>query len=181
MHPRTDELLQHITHHRTTLRAALDAVPLELRERAPAAGRWSVAQILEHLAVVEAQIATLLRRGVRTAMAQGPLPPIADQTPVLPTIDGALLLDRERRIQAGPNVQPKQSLSADAAWQALTDSRAQLVALLHDLDGKCTDAVQAPHPVLGSLTLHQWFAFTGFHEARHAAQVRSVMFELGAR
>ena len=44
-----------------------------------------------------------------------------------------------------------------------------------------TAAGGAPHPVLGALTFQQWIAFLGYHEARHAAQIRAVMHELAAR
>lgn len=181
MHPHTDELLAHLDRTRSELRTSLDAAPTALHERPPAADRWSIAQVLEHLGIVERQVAALLRRGVRAATANGPLPPDLDTTPVLPTIDGARLLDRERRVQAGPMVQPKAALTAAAAFAELERTRADVVALVQSVDGQRTDAVQAPHPVLGTLTFHQWIAFLGFHEARHAAQIRAVMHELLAR
>lgn len=180
VHPRTHELLEHLTTQRAVLQEALDATPPGLREQRPAEGRWSIAQVLEHLAIVERQVVALLRRGVQQAMATGPLPDDEATTPVLPTIDGALLLDRERRVAAGPQVQPSGTVDANGAWQALERHRSTLLDLLHGIDGKRTDMVRAPHPVLGTLTLQQWIAFLGFHEARHAAQIRAVMFALGA-
>ena len=181
VHPRTHELLDHLARQRDVLRAALDAAPPATHSKRPTPERWSMAEVLEHLAIVERQVTALLRRGVQKAEATGPLPDDPDTTPVLPTIDGALLLDRERRVAAGPQVQPKGTLTADAAWQTLTDQRRELLELLARVDGKRTDAVQAPHPVLGALTFQQWIAFLGYHEARHAAQVRAVMYELAAR
>jgi uncharacterized damage-inducible protein DinB len=181
VHPRTDELLDHLTRQRDVLRQALDAAPPAIQSQRPTPERWSIAEVLEHLSIVERQVTALLRRGVQKAEAAGPLPDDPDTAPVLPTIDGALLLDRERRVAAGPQVQPKGTLTADAAWQTLTDQRRELLELLARVDGKRTDAVQAPHPVLGALTFQQWIAFLGYHEARHAAQVRAVMYELAAR
>lgn len=181
VHPRTDELLDHLARQRDVLRQALDAAPIAVRSQRPTPERWSIAEVLEHLAIVERQVTALLRRGVQKAEAAGPLPDDPDTAPVLPTIDGALLLDRERRVAAGPQVQPKGTLTADAAWQTLADQRRELLELLTRVDGKRTDAVQAPHPVLGALTFQQWIAFLGYHEARHAAQVRAVMYELAAR
>lgn len=181
VHPRTHELLDHLTRQRDVLRAALDATTTASRSVRPAPDRWSIAEVLEHLAIVERQVTALLRRGVQKAETTGPLPDDPDTAPVLPTIDGALLLDRERRVAAGPQVQPKGAVDADAAWQALAEQRRELLELLARVDGKCTDAVQAPHPVLGALTFQQWIAFLGYHEARHAAQIRAVMHALAAR
>lgn len=181
VHPRTHELIDHLAHQRDVLRQALDATPPAIRSQRPTPERWSIAEVLEHLAIVERQVSALLRRGVQKAEAAGPLPDDPDTAPVLPTIDGARLLDRERRVAAGPHVQPQGTLTADAAWQTLADQRRDLLELLARVDGKRTDAVQAPHPVLGALTFQQWIAFLGYHEARHAAQIRSVMHELAAR
>lgn len=175
MHPRTAELIAHLAVHRQTLQQALAAAPVALRSMRPAPERWSVAEVLEHLATVEAQVVALLRRGVQQARADGRLAPLAGATPVVPTIDGDRLLDRERRIPAGAGVLPVRGLDADAAWAELATSRDRLIRLLHDVDGLSTDAIQAPHFVLGTLTFAQWVVFLGYHEARHAAQIRATV------
>lgn len=173
-HPRTTELLQHLEQTRAVLREALDAAPLPLRERKPAPERWSVAEVLEHLAIVEQQIGALLQRGLRRAMADGPLPQDLDHTPVVPTIDAARVLDREQRLQARQAVVPSRGLTAEQAWRELDASRAVLRNVLLAADGLVTTSIKAPHPFFGELTFHQWVAFLGFHEARHAAQIRST-------
>jgi len=50
MHPRTEELLDYLDAQRLVLRAAFDAVPLDARDRPLAAGQWSAAGVVEHLA-----------------------------------------------------------------------------------------------------------------------------------
>lgn len=177
MHPRTIELQRHIDDCRATLTAAFDAVPGALRERRPGAGRWSVAGVLEHLAIVERQVAALLGRSLRAAIATGGLPPDPDTSPVLPSIDATRLLDRERRINAPPTAAPK-GVPAAEAWRALEESRRSLRDVLLLGDGLATAVIRAPHPALGELNFHQWFAFLGFHEARHAAQIRATTREL---
>jgi len=174
LHPRTTELLQHLERHRANLRAELDATPVELREKKPAPDRWSAAEVLEHLAIVEQQIGGLLKRGLRRAMADGPLPPDADHSPIVPTLDGERLLDRERRLQAGQAVVPSRSLTAEQAWAELVTANQALRDVVLAADGLVTTAIKAPHPFLGELTFHQWIAFVGFHEARHVAQIRAT-------
>jgi hypothetical protein len=135
-----------------------------------------VAEVLQHLAIVERQIAALLQRRLRAAM---PLPPDPERSAVLATVDAERLLDRERRLQAGPAAQPAEPMIADEAWRTLESTRASLSEVLLAADGLDTGAVRAPHPFLGELTFHQWIAFVGFHEARHAAQIRATVAELG--
>jgi hypothetical protein len=178
MHPRTIELLAHLDRTHASLRAAFVAVPSELLERAPAPGRWSAAQVVEHLATAEAQIAALLKRGLRTALANGALPPDLDHSPVLPTVDAARLLDRERRIAASASVAPTRSLGAGDAWRALEAARTAVREVLLAGDGLATASIRFPHPALGELTFHQWLAFVGYHEERHSAQIRATAAEI---
>jgi hypothetical protein len=109
MHARTTELLDHLARQREVLHASVDAAPPTIRSLRPTPQRWSIVEVLEHLLIVERQVTALLRRGVQKAEAAGPLPDDPETAPVLPTIDGAMLLDRERRVTAGPQVQPKVS------------------------------------------------------------------------
>jgi len=41
--------------------------------------------------------------------------------------------------------------------------------------------VARDHPVGMSLTLYQWLAFVGYHELRHAAQIREIHDALAGR
>ncbi|MCU0864829.1 MAG: DinB family protein [Planctomycetes bacterium] len=173
MHPRTQELLSVLEQSHAELRAAFDAVPEAQREQPQAADRWSAAQVIEHLAHTATGIATLLSRGLRKLERDG-LRPATDEAPVLPTIDAARLLDRAQRVQAPATVQPKHGLTAQQAWQALDDSRRMLIEALRAGDGIDTSSIKAPHPALGELDFHQWIAFVGLHERRHAAQLREV-------
>jgi len=173
MHPRTSELLSHLETSRTDLRAAVDAVPAELRDRQPAPDRWSVAQVLEHLAHTESGVTALLERGMRKLERAG-LQPAKDASPVLPTIDAAKLLDRATKFTAPETVRPTKNLTSEQAWQVLTNSRASLLDTLKSADGIDVDAIRGPHPFLGELGFHQWIAFVGLHESRHAAQIRAT-------
>jgi len=68
VHPRTKELLDHLADHRAELRRAVDAVPVERRELRPAPDRWSAAEVLEHLAIVERRVADGFASQVRAAL-----------------------------------------------------------------------------------------------------------------
>ena len=43
-----------------------------------------------------------------------------------------------------------------------------------DKDGCDVDGIHWAHPFLGGLRFHQWVAFVGLHEQRHAAQVAAT-------
>jgi hypothetical protein len=173
MHPRITEVLDHLDHCRAELESAVAAVPIELRERRPAPDRWSVAEVLEHLALVEGRITHLLATKLDAARVAG-LGPDAETSPVVPTVDLGRIADRERPVTAGDAVQPRAGLDAGEALESLTRQRDALRQVVLAHDGLALTEVIAPNPVLGPLNAYQWVVFTGSHEARHAAQIREI-------
>jgi DinB superfamily len=175
MHPRTAELLQYLDAQRQALRAAVERVPHGRREQSPAPGRWSVAEILEHLSLVEATITRLFTARLAEERARG-LGPETETTPVLATFDVTKLLDRSYRVTASEKVQPQAKLDATAAWAALETARDAFREAILSGDGFALgEAVHPrPHPIFGPLNLYQWAAFVGGHEARHTAQILEI-------
>ena len=173
MHPRTEQLLNHLAENRAVLHAAVDAVPSTLRATRPAADRWSVAEVLEHLGRVEEQLTRLLAAKLAEARLTGVLGPERESGPLVDSF-GDLLLDRRRRITAGDRVLPRGEMDATTALAALDATRTKLRDLVVSHDGLSLGAVSHPHPALGVLDGYQWFAFIGTHEARHAAQIREI-------
>jgi hypothetical protein len=178
MHTRTRELLDYLDQQRAVLRAAFDAIPAPLRDRAPADGRWSTGAIIEHLALVEARVSARLSPLISEARVGG-LGAETSLEPVLPTINVGQVVDRSTRLTAPEATQPI-GLSADAAWTALQDAGQGVRDLVSACDGLALATVSMPHPVFGPSSAYHWFAFVGAHEARHAAQIREIADALPA-
>jgi hypothetical protein len=170
MHPRIQELLDYLDAQRAILRAAFDEVPPDARDRPPAPGQWSPSAIVEHLAIVDGRIAHLLRSKIAKAREEG-IGPEASADPILATLGIERVLDRTMRAEAPEMLHPC-GLDANAAWNALEQSTLALRDAVAACDGLALSALTHPHPLLGPLSLYQWIAFTGAHEARHAAQIR---------
>lgn len=156
---------------RAALRSAVDSVPAAMRDQKPAPDRWSVAEVLEHLGLVEA----------RVVMAFGPLLQNAptrdgDTTTGATAIDRGRMRDRENKIVAPPPIQPTGSVSAEDAWATLQDTRVKLLAMLDAVEAERRDLAQVsrPHPVLGPLDGYQWVAAIGGHEERHTLQIHEI-------
>jgi uncharacterized damage-inducible protein DinB len=170
MHPRTEELLHHLDTQHERLRAAVERVSPDRREVKPSADRWSVAEVVEHLSIVERRLERVFTSKLAEARAAG-LGPERDQSPVVGTIDMDRVLDRSRRIRASEGALPSGKLDVGAAWAALERSRQALRDSVAQSDGLALGDVVQPHPVLGPINLYQWIAFVGAHEARHTAQI----------
>ena len=173
MHPRTKELLAHLDSQHERLRRAVDEIPRDKREVKPSPERWSVAEVVEHLSIVETRIARLFTVKLTEARAAG-LGRELDESPVVGTIDMDRLLDRTRRITAAEAALPTGKLDCDAAWAAHEHAREAICMSVRSADGLAIGEIAHPHPVLGTINLYQWIAFVGGHEARHAAQVMEL-------
>jgi hypothetical protein len=169
MHAITRELLDYLDEQRSVLKTAFESVPPELRDRPPAPDRWSAANVVEHLAIVETRISKLLSERIEEARAG--LAPETRADPILPTIDYQRMYDRSTRVKAPEPVIPT-GLNARAAWNALEDAGSKMRALLVSNDGLGLSSVTHPHPRFGELSVYQWVAFLGAHEVRHAQQIR---------
>jgi hypothetical protein len=158
---------------RAALREAVDRVPPALRGRKPAPDRWSVAEVLEHLVIVEGRVVMMLGAMIPTA------PMVAESAAGAATaIDRVALRDRVNRITAPDAIQPTGAMSADEAWASLERSRVQLHGLLDTAEGRDLTHISRQHPVLGPLDGYQWIAAIGGHEERHAAQILEIAAEL---
>ena len=56
MHRRLEEVLNYLDSQRAALSEAVELVPTELRDQQPGSDRWSVAQVLQHLVIIEKRI-----------------------------------------------------------------------------------------------------------------------------
>jgi len=173
MHPRITEALDYLDNKRADLRAAVELVPPGLREQPPAPDRWSVAQVLQHLTMIENRVVPLVNKLIVGARAAG-LAQDLETSPILNTKHAARIADRSFRVTAPEDTQPPSGVDAASAWAALEQSRQALRAAVVSGDGLALGEVKYPHPVLGEINLYQWIHFVGSHEVRHTAQIREI-------
>ncbi|MEQ1729051.1 MAG: DinB family protein [Vicinamibacterales bacterium] len=152
---------------RRTLRAAVARVPTSLLTVKPAPDRWSVAEVLEHLSIVERGALMRVRGLIQEA-------PVVDAPTALTPIDRDFLQNRAKRIMAPERIKPTGTMSIDAALAALESSREELLAILHEAEGRDLSKATQPHPALGPLDGYQWIALIGGHEMRHALQIDEI-------
>jgi hypothetical protein len=176
MHPRTQELIAYLNTRRASLREAVDAVPEELRSQPPGADRWSVAQVVEHLALVEVRFQKMLADRLAEARAKG-LAPEGETSSIVGSVDVAPILDRTTKHQAPEVVRPT-STDWKAAWSELEAARRGFIGVFESGDGLALADVIHTHPRLGAMNLYQWGVWLGGHEARHTEQIREIAASL---
>lgn len=127
-------------------------------------GTWSIAQILDHLYLMERAIT----HQINVTLTHGTIAP----TDIKPF---HLTLDRSRRIEAPAHVVPSdEPKTLEELQDELNQSR---TSFLHVLEGHSDEELTQlsfPHPVFGLMDLKQWKEFIGLHEQRHLEQMREV-------
>jgi hypothetical protein len=179
MHPRTAEILSCLESELTQLRSAVDAVPAHRRSERPRPGRWSVAEVLEHLAMVEKAMLKACTRQLAAARESG-LPPETDCSSIINALPPSVVANRERLIAAPERLLPT-GVAAEIAWAEIEATRVQFIEFVTSCDGLALGQVSFPHPALGPLNMYQWLLFAAGHHARHAAQIREIATELDRR
>ena len=177
MHPRMEETLAYLDSQQAALREAVELIPAAQREEQPGADRWSVAQVLDHLAQIEKRITLLLTKRIGGARAAG-IGPELETSSVLNSVPTALIVDRSRQVAAPEEVRPESGMDAATAWAELEKSGAALRAAALTGDGLALSEVRHTHPALGEINLYQWLLFVGSHKARHILQVREIAEQL---
>jgi hypothetical protein len=173
MHPRSEEVLKYLEERRKELRAAIDSVPLHARNTQPAADQWSVAQVLDHLTIVDKRVAMGVGKWIADARAAG-LGAETETTSVLGTIPSELITDRSRKVEAPQEIRPRTDVDAETAWTELEQARAKLRTAFLNGDGLALEQVVQTHPVLGPINIYQWMLFCASHEARHTLQIAEI-------
>ena len=173
LHPRIEELLEHLEETRAVLTMAVAAVPASLRAARPAPDRWSLGEIVDHVSKVETAFTRLLSKRVAQARERGD-PGETDDSSILAGFDSKRATDRSRPFEAPPIVVPLEGATVEGGLVSLAATRAALRAALADASGVALGAIVHPHPMLGALNLYQWGIVLGWHDVRHAEQIREI-------
>jgi hypothetical protein len=177
VHPHLQDVLTRLDASRALVAEAVARVPPAWWARTPAPGRWSVDQVLEHLALVDARFAETVGSAIAAARAAGLGPERAARVPLDDAV-GHRLADRADRREAPELMVPSGTLHGEpalAAWQAAHDA---FRGVLSASDGLALGAVTAVHRRWGPLTVYQWAEVMAGHESRHAAQIGEILTEL---
>ena len=164
-------LLRDQTHDLVTSLTQMD------RARTPAAGAWSVDQILEHLAISNQLYVVVMQRAL-TMQANR----VTSRHPVWkPTLIGGLLRRAvdpaaPRKLRSAKRLRPGPTVRAHVLSR-FTESVDGLRRLMQDADGVDLRAVRFPSPFASiiHLNLGDGFAICVAHTARHIKQIERTI------
>jgi hypothetical protein len=176
VHPHLEHVFSRLDQSRGALRQAVDAVPPAARQTRPAPDRWSTAEVVEHLSMVERlftdRIAHELQPRIGDLVREN-----ADRAKLPDTIE-ARMADRVNRRTAPDTAQPSGELACDDAWARLEEGHARLRTIVGAADGLALGQVMLEHRFFGTLTIYQWIELMAAHEGRHTEQIREIAHAL---
>jgi hypothetical protein len=163
-------IVKHLEDTRNAFVAAVDGLSDAQQHFKPSADAWSIAHIVEHLALAEQGIVHI----VTTRLPEGNAPaPDKITGPARFARLDAIVPSREQRHITSPSpLVPKGTWpTLDAALAAFVEARGRGIALAASARPETCRHV-FPHRIFGDLDLEEWLYFCGQHSARHAEQVR---------
>jgi DinB superfamily len=132
--------------------------------------RWSVAQVMEHLAAAE----DMLRGMTQEQVMKTPVVPVRDQEETKKADEGVLTMvpDRSHKAQAPEPLQPTNRFgSPSAAQKHFVESRAVTEEYLKNVTGLRAHLSDSP---LGKLDGYEWVLLIAAHSERHTKQMLEV-------
>jgi DinB superfamily len=143
----------------------------------PAPDRWTIAENVEHISIVNGGFLRLTHKLLKQAEAS-PKPALADLKlpPVTMTDEGEL---KPGKWNAPEMVRPQGGVS-------VADASAKIRSVINDLSDlrsrlELVDLSEQnwTHPFLGQLNLYQWLLLLAEHEERHRIQIETVKASAG--
>jgi len=171
-HPRLQGIAGYLDGVRAEWSALVHGTPRAALLTLPGDGRWSGAQIIQHLGKVEGATAKALEGVFAAALSSG-LQADASAGSVLGSLDrfqvpeGAL-----RPLVAPARVEPTADADLDASWASLIAVRERTYRAFAGVDGRDLTRVSVPHPYFGPFNGYEWLLFLGKHEERHLVQLK---------
>ncbi len=167
-------LIAHLDTSRNELLSELQDLSAAQWTSKPAEDRWSILEVLEHIATVEMGIFSLLSQKLFEA------PATAEQKQQAAGKDAIIMdtmKDRVTRRVAPSFTAPKgRWASPSDALAAFDQTRSRIIQLLQQETRNLRDYC-APHPAFKTLDGYQWVLFMIVHSDRHREQIREIKAE----
>src|SRR6266446_5219677 len=135
----------------------------------PAADRWSVAEVTEHIAAAE----DFLMGMITTQVMKAPAQPAGDDVKAIDDMVVAKVPDRSKKAQAPEPLKPTNRYGSPAgSLKHFTEARAQTEDSLKTHDDLRDHAIDSP---MGKkLAGYEWILFVAGHSERHTKQINEV-------
>jgi len=154
------------------LLALLATIPEDRWSLRPVADRWTIAEIIEHLSLVNRGFLRIAGKLLREATESGAGPAVPFEFgSVLPSSPPESPLPP---VKAPPQVEPTGGVPVETSLAQMKETLAGFRNLQPQLEAVDLCGPTFSHPRLGALTAYQWMILLHEHQDRHAKQIAAV-------
>lgn len=141
--------------------------------------QWTIAQFVEHIAIVENGMTKISAKLLNAAQESGNNK--SDGRAVFSEnfVKKAAEM-RDAKFEAPDRVCPTGKQTIAESLEKMEQARAELENLRPLFETVEASGATFPHPFMGDLTAHEWLALVGGHEARHLEQIKNIVARLPA-
>jgi uncharacterized damage-inducible protein DinB len=164
-----DQALQYLESSRQGVLTATASLSEAQWNSKPAPDKWSVAEVVEHVAAAEDYLMGMLTSKVMPAPAR----PAADDVKAIDAMVLANVPDRSHKAQAPEPLKPTNRFgSPEGSLKHFTETRAQTEEFLKSHNDLRDHAIDSP---MGKkLDAYEWILFVAAHSERHTQQINEV-------
>lgn len=142
----------------------------------PEGEKWTIAQIVEHLSMVDIGISRICSKLLEEAkvfgkFSNGTVHLSSDFLEKLSGINGV-------KVEAPERVQPSGKVSITEALDKMQSNKPVVDAMRDGLERYDLSESKFPHPYFGNITAVEWLIVAGGHEMRHTAQIERLLSKI---
>ncbi len=142
----------------------------------PDGEKWTIAEFVEHIAIVADGMTKISAKLLAKARAAGKS---SDGTARLSQNFAQKASEiKDMKFEAPDRVRPTGTKTVAESLEKLSATRQELETLrplFEQFDGS---DFKFPHPFMGDLSAHEWLALVGGHEARHLRQIENFLAKM---
>lgn len=158
---------------RAGLLATIENLSDEQANALPEGEKWTIAQIVEHIAIVQDGMTRISAKLLNEAKANGKSSD--GKAKISEDFSQKAAGAREQKFEAPERVRPTGNQTIAESIGKLKESQQRLKDLQPIFETvECSDH-KFPHPAFGDLTAHEWLALVGGHEFRHSKQIKRLL------
>jgi hypothetical protein len=124
--------------------------------------------VFAHVAIIEENIIFGMKRLLRAAPKPVPL----SKRFHLPL---AIATWRGRKLRTPIPLDPRRIADKQESLAGLVATREATLTFIESTRGSDVSLYRYEHPFMGSLNMYAWFRLIGYHELRHAKQIRELV------
>lgn len=170
------QIFEVIDETRARLYRRVEGLSDEQATTRPRPDAWTVAEIVEHLSLIEERLVKMMSMMLMKAESAGAGATAAAPIEMVPfSLDKYIERARDEKYDAPEAVRPSGAVTLSDSLAKLKRSRDALHSLRPRIEAIDLSTVTYPHPAFGPLNFYRWLAFIGIHEERHLKQAEAML------